>query len=98
MKKAVLSKLHREISCKIRCNRHRHCEIDTTIAQNILDRYEDNGYVYIPANIVTDRMVHCLCDNIDILEATIDGKNTFHCTQMMVRRRGPTPQPSCENV
>ena len=30
----------------------------------------------------------------DVLEATIDGNNTFHCTQMMVRQRGPFPQQS----
>ena len=30
----------------------------------------------------------------DVLEATIDGKNTFHCTQMMVWQRGPVPQQS----
>ena len=30
----------------------------------------------------------------DVLEAIIDGKNTFHCTQMMVWQRGPVPQQS----
>lgn len=25
----------------------------------------------------------------DVLEETIDGKNTFHCTQMMLWQRGP---------
>lgn len=39
-----------------------------------------------------DRMIHCSCDNIDVLEATLDGKNTFHCMQMMVWERGPPPQ------
>ena len=36
--------------------------IDTTIAQNILDRFPKNGYVYIPENIVNDRMLHWSCD------------------------------------
>ena len=36
--------------------------IDTTIAQNIIDRFAKNGYVYIPENIVNDRMLHCSCD------------------------------------
>ena len=29
-----------------------------------------------------------------VLEATTDGKNTFHCTQTMVWQRGPVPQQS----
>ena len=32
--------------------------IDTTIAENIVDRFAKNGYVYIPENIVNDRMIH----------------------------------------
>ena len=36
--------------------------IDTTIAQNILDRFAKTGYVYIPENIVNDRMLHWSCD------------------------------------
>ena len=36
--------------------------IDTTIAQNIIDRFAKNGYVYIPENIVNDRMLHWSCD------------------------------------
>lgn len=65
---------------------------DSAIAQNIIDKFMRNGYVYIPDNIVSDRMIHCSCDNIDVLEATLDGKNTFHCTQMMVWQRGPAPK------
>ena len=36
--------------------------IDTTIAQNILDWFANNGYVYFPENIVNDRMLHWSCD------------------------------------
>ena len=63
--------------------------IDTTMAEEILDKYTKNGNVYIPDNLVKERMIFCSCDNIDVLEATLDGKNTFHCTQMMVWQRGP---------
>ena len=68
--------------------------IDTTTAQNILDRFAKNGYVYIPENIVNDMMIHCSCDNIDVLEATLDGRNTFYWKHMMVWQRGPVPQQS----
>ena len=66
--------------------------IDTTIAHNILERFVENNSVYIPDNIVKDRMITLTCDNIDVLEATLDGKNTFHCTQMMIWQRGPPLQ------
>ena len=36
--------------------------IDTTIAQNIIDRFAKNGYVYIPESIVNYRMLHWSCD------------------------------------
>ena len=35
------------------------------------------------------RIILSLCANIDVLEETIDGKNTFNCTQMRVWKRGP---------
>ena len=40
-------------------------------------------------------MIRCsIAPVTDVLEATIDLKNTFHCTQMMVWQRGPVPQQS----
>ena len=71
--------------------------LDTTIATKILDKYEQNGNVYIPNDIVQSakgQMVLASCDNIDVLEETIDGKNTFHSTQMMLWQRGPPPESS----
>ena len=66
--------------------------IDTTIASDIIDRFNKNGHIYIPNELVPyspSRIVLASCDNIDVLEETIDGKNTFHCTQMMLWQRGP---------
>ena len=63
--------------------------IDTTIAQNIIDRFSKNGYVYIPENIVNDRMLHCSCDRCARSNYRRKEKN---CTQMMVWQRGPVPQ------
>ena len=56
---------------------------DNVKANMILDRHRDNGYVYVPPNISAGAFIQFSCDNIDVLEDTIDGKNTFHCTQMM---------------
>ena len=55
--------------------------IDNATAQHILEKFKRNGNVYIPENIVRWRMVHCSFDNTDVLESTLDGKCTFHCTQ-----------------
>ena len=71
--------------------------LDTTIATKILDKYEQNGNVYIPNDIVQSakgQMVLASCDNIDVLDETIDGKNTFHSTQMMLWQRVPPPESS----
>ena len=66
--------------------------IDTTIAQNIIDRFAKNGYVYIPENIIN---VGCSIAPVSyVLEATIDRNNTFHRTQKIVWQRGPVPQQS----
>ena len=65
--------------------------IDTTIAADILGRSEKNGNVYIPYEIAPyspGRVILASFDSIDVLEETIDGKNTFHCTQMMLGQRG----------
>ena len=36
----------------------------------------------LPQNIVNGRFVHFSADNIDILDQTLDGKDTFHVTPM----------------
>ena len=62
-----------------------------------MNRYEENDNVYIPYEIAPytpGRVVLASCDNIDVLEETIDGKNTFHCTQMMLWQRGPVREIS----
>jgi hypothetical protein len=66
--------------------------LDTSIAQEVLDRYQRNGYIYIPRGIAPyspGQLVVCSFDNIDVLEETIDGKNTFHSTQMVIWQRCP---------
>ena len=73
--------------------------IDTTIAFDILDRYDRNDNVYIPYEIAPyspGRIILASCDNIDVLEQTIDEKNTFHWTQMMLWQRGPKNERSDE--
>ena len=61
--------------------------IDNAVAKNVLDKFVENEYVYVPDNIDGERLIQFSGDNIDVLEATLDGKNTFHCTQMMAWQR-----------
>ena len=56
--------------------------IDNSITNNILERYLENGCVYIPDNIDRGIFAHFSCDNKDVLESTLDIRNTFHSTQM----------------
>ena len=68
--------------------------IDTSIASQILKHFERLGGIYIPDDIVPcsfGRIILASCDNIDVLEETIDRKDTFHATQMMLWQRGPAP-------
>ena len=60
---------------------------DNAMANALLVKYKEDGYVYIPEDIRPDKFVHCSFDNIDLLEATIDGKNTFHSTQLTAWQR-----------
>jgi hypothetical protein len=64
---------------------------DTSIATVILNHYDEKDNVYIPYEIApyTTGGLFALCDNIDVLEETIDGENTIHCTQMMLWQRAP---------
>ena len=68
--------------------------IDSSIGNDILRRYEQNGYIYIPTGIspyTPGRTCILLSsfDNIDVLEETIDGKHTFHVTQCVLWQHGP---------
>ena len=64
--------------------------IDNAVAKNVLDKFVENEYVYVPDNIDGERFIQFSCDNINVLEAALDGKNTFYCTQMMAWQRSLT--------
>ena len=64
-------------------------QIDTTIAKKELEDFHANGKISIPSNIVSGRFFQFAADNIDVIENTLDGKRTFHATQMLMFQRGP---------
>ena len=72
------------------------CRIDSSIANDILRRYEQNGYIYIPTGIspyTPGRIIFSSFDNMDVLEETIDWKNTFHAPRCVLWQRGPPSPP-----
>ena len=63
---------------------------DTTIANDVITRYQNNGNIMIPRNFShgTQRgYLRFSGDNIDIIEETLSGTGTFHATQVAALRR-----------
>ena len=67
---------------------HEALKLDTLLAKKTLDTMNKDGGV-IPQNLVKNRFVHFSTDNIDINEHTLDGKRTFHATQIAAWQIGP---------
>lgn len=64
--------------------------MDTSIANNVLQRYRDNNKVFVPCNFPGASSTDCnhyAIDNIDMNEETLSGKGTFHATQCTALRR-----------
>lgn len=66
--------------------------IRNTIAQNEIEKYIANNSVFVSQNLNRNRFVQFAADNIDVLEETIDGRNTFHATQMVAFQQCPENQ------
>ena len=63
-------------------------QIDTALAKNTLELMDPTTGAVIPKNFVPNKFIHFTADNIDILDESLDGKNTFHATQMAAYQRG----------
>ena len=63
--------------------------IDTSIANAQIERFLSNNNVFVPQNTQKGKFIQFAGDNLDIIEETIDGKGTFHVTQMAMFQRGP---------
>ena len=70
--------------------------IKTTIAESAISTFQKHGVV-IPKNLVPGMFLQFSSDNIDILGDTVDGRNTFHATQIVAFQRGPKTTSS-ENI
>ena len=70
-------------------NKAGHClsygqmlQVDTSLAESTLKTMDQATRAIFPPNIVANKFIHYTADNIDILDESLDGKNTFHATQM----------------
>ena len=73
-------------------------QVDTALAEVTKSTMnEDNGAV-VPQNLVPGRFIFYTCDNIDINDADLNGKNTFHATQVAAWQRGPTQDLNLQNL
>ena len=86
-------------------NKAGHClsyeqvlQVDTSLAESTLKSLDKATGAIIPPNIEANKFIHYTCDNIDILDETLDGKNTFHATQMAAWQRGQTTDASLKNL
>lgn len=66
--------------------------VDTTLSKRILDKCNDNGGFPVPPNLAESRFLQFAADNIDIIKDALDGKGTFHATQMVAFQRGKADQ------
>ena len=59
---------------------------------------DPNTCSVMPPNLVREKVVHFSADNIDILDETMDGKNTFHATQIAALQRGAESNSTPEDL
>ena len=64
--------------------------MDNTIANDVLQKYNENGNVFVPQNFHINSVAsytRYAVDNIDINQETLNGMGTFHATQYATLRR-----------
>ena len=64
-------------------------KVDTALAESTLQSINPENGAVIPENLVPGRFVHFSSNNIDILDSSLNGKSTFHATQLTAWQRGP---------
>ena len=63
-------------------------QVDTGLAKHVLISLDPGIGTVVPPNVKQGNFIHFSVDNIDILDETMDGKNTFHATQIAAWQRG----------
>ena len=73
-------------------------QVDTSLAENVLKSLDPETGSVMPPNLLPGKFVHFSADNIDIVDETMDGKNTFHATQIAAWQRGAESNSTLENL
>ena len=63
-------------------------QVDTGLPESVLNSLDEESGTVIAPNLVQGNFVHFSDDNIYILDEIMDGKNTFHVTQIAACQRG----------
>ena len=69
-------------------------EIETAVANVVLERMKSTGGIYQPPWLVNDMFVWFALDNIDFLESTPCGMNTLHGTATAVYQTASDKSPA----
>jgi hypothetical protein len=77
---------------------NRVLKYDTAMAENTLKALDPQTGAVVPSNLVSGRFVYFSGDNIDINDSTLDGKNTFHATQLAAWQRGPPAESGLRDI
>ena len=72
--------------------------MDTSLAESTLKSLDLTTGAIIPPNFEAKKFIHYTCDSIDILDETLDGKNTFYATQMAAWQRSQASDESFKNL
>ena len=62
-------------------------EIETGMSEDILLQQRDSTRVFVPSNITSSSFVHLAWDNNDLIEETLTGLDTTHCTNGIAIQR-----------
>lgn len=73
-------------------------QVDTALAENTLKSMDEKTGAVTPPNFVPARFVHFSCDNIDINDSNLDGKDSFHATQVAGWQRGPPEDMASDSM
>ena len=69
-------------------------QVDTALANDTLQSVDHTTGAVIPKNFIENEFIHFTADNIDILDESLDGKNTFHATQLAAYQRSTGKEPN----
>ena len=63
-------------------------QLDTALAEETLKTLDPVTGGILPPTLKAGQFTHFTADNIDILDSSLDGKDTFHATQVAAWQRG----------